>query len=134
MSSTALMLIFSTATQIMELPTGLLESVCYVESTHNIRALHINDGGTDSYGVCQVKYETARWLGYRGSANQLMDPSINIFYAAKLLKKQILRYNGNIEKAVIAYNRGNARNLTQTRYSKKVLTEWRGRYYAKSDF
>jgi soluble lytic murein transglycosylase-like protein len=35
------------------------------------------------------------------------------------------RYNGNVTKAIIAYNRGNAKDLIRTEYSDKVISQWR---------
>lgn len=107
------------------LPHGLLESICYVESGHNPKAIHRNDGGADSIGLCQIKFKTAKWLGFRGKEIDLYKPSVNAYYAAKYLKYQINRYNGNTKKAVIAYNRGNAKSLTDTSYSCTVFKYWR---------
>lgn len=117
--------LFITATAHFNLPPGLLESLCFIESRHEVSAIHRDDGGSDSLGVCQVKYNTAKWLGFKGNEQQLMDPKVNIYYSAKYLSHNLKRYNGNIEKSVIAYNRGSAGNLSRTQYSEKVLTQWR---------
>ena len=87
-------------------------------------AIHYADGKTNSYGVCQIKYETAQQLGFKGTAKQLMEPKNNIKYAAKYLARQLHRYNGNVNKAVIAYNRGHAGTLVTTKYQVAVFTEW----------
>ncbi len=107
------------------LPPGLLSSVCYIESTHRPAAISHNDGGTPSFGVCQVKYKTAKWLGFKGTPSQLMNPEVNIFYAGKYLHYQLKRYHGNTAKAVIAYNFGNAKNLTTSVYQRKVFNRWK---------
>lgn len=107
------------------LPPGLLASLCFVESRHNVSVIHYNDGDANSYGVCQIKLATARELGFRGTPEQLMQPNYNIKYAAKFLHRQILRYHGNVSKAVIAYNRGHAGDLTTTTYQMKVFKQWR---------
>jgi soluble lytic murein transglycosylase-like protein len=107
------------------LPQGLLSSLCYVESTHNVNAIHKDDGRGNSVGVCQIKLETAQWLGFKGTEKQLMDPKTNIYYAAKYLARNSSRYNGDITKAIIAYNIGHAKQLTHTKYSDKVLRQWR---------
>lgn len=117
--------LFITATAHFNLPPGLLESLCFIESRHEVFAIHRDDGGSDSLGICQIKIETARWLGFKGDSQQLMDPKTNIYYSAKYLARNLKRYNGNIEKSVIAYNRGSAGNLSRTQYSEKVLTQWR---------
>lgn len=105
MTNTIVML-FLTATQTYQLPPGLLSSLCYVESKHKIDAVHHDDGNSDSLGICQIKYETAKHLGFKGTKADLMDPKNNITYAAKYLKSQLKRYNGNSPKAVAAYNMG----------------------------
>jgi len=116
-------LFISAATQ-FSLPPGLLDSLCYVESKHDIKAIHFNDGGSNSVGICQIKRSTAKDLGFKGTEEDLMKPEINIYYAAAYLNHQIKRY-GQIEKAVIAYNQGHAGKLTNTKYSKKVFKQWR---------
>lgn len=106
------------------LPPELLSSLCFVESRHKISAIHHDDGGSESLGLCQIKLNTAKSLGFRGTPNQLMEPKYNIKYAAKYLSHQIKRYD-SVKKGVIAYNRGNAKNLTSSRYQVKVFKEWR---------
>lgn len=120
----ALTILFMINTAQFNLPTGLLSSVCFIESSYNINAVHKDDGGTDSLGVCQIKYSTAKWLGFKGSKRDLMEPSVNVYYAAKYLNKNLKRYQQNSVKAIIAYNKGNANNLTTTRYSRRVLRRW----------
>ncbi len=112
-----------TSTQ-FDLPQGLLASVCFIESHHNTQAIHRNDGQGDSLGLCQIKLKTAKFLGFKGTAEQLMEPQINIWYAAKYLSKHYKKY-GNIKKSLIAYNKGNAKGLIRSEYSDKVLTNWR---------
>lgn len=120
--------LFVAATIQFNLPPGLLSSLCFVESKHDVSAIHHDDGSTDSIGVCQVKLKTSQWLGFTGSEKQLLDPKTNIFYAAKYLSKNIKRYDGQIERAVVAYNRGNAKGLLRTNYSDKVINQWRSGY------
>lgn len=116
--------IFIAASVQFNLPPGLLASVCFVETRHDVQAVHFNDGGDDSIGICQLHYTTAQWLGFKGTKAQLLDPSTNIYYAAKYLAKQRNRY-GNVQQAVIAYNQGHAGGLTTTEYQVKVFTVWR---------
>lgn len=123
-SAVALTLLFNTTSAQFNLPKGLLSSLCYIESTHNTKAIHKDDGTGNSVGICQVKLSTAKWLGFTGTEKQLMKPSTNIYYAAKYLNYQIRRYHSTT-RGIIAYNFGNAKNLTSTRYSVKVLRQWR---------
>jgi soluble lytic murein transglycosylase-like protein len=119
-----ILLLFALNAQQQHLPPGLLESVCWVESRHVVSAIHHDDGSGDSLGICQVKYKTAKWLGFKGTEKDLMKPGNNIKVSAMYLRYQINRYK-NVEKALIAYNRGNAKNLTRTKYSIKVINKWR---------
>lgn len=97
---------------------ALLSSLCFVESNHKINAYVHQDGGSPSYGICQVKESTARALGFTGRAEALMDPSVNALYAAKYLKRQHRRYK-SWPKAVSAYNCGRVCN--NKRYVDKVM-------------
>lgn len=108
-----------------QLPAHLLESVCYVESRHRIDVVHYADGSGNSIGICQIKLKTARWLGFRGTEKELMDPEVNIYYAGKYLAWQKKRYKGSIPKSLIAYNIGNAKQLTTSAYYIKVMKQWR---------
>lgn len=121
----ALTALFISASVQFNLPPNLLSSLCYIESRHNISAISLDDGGSNSVGVCQIKLSTAQWLGYKGTEQALMTPRVNIYYAAKFLVKLRDRYGGDINKAIIAYNLGHAGQLTRTKYSDKVITQWR---------
>lgn len=60
-----------------------------------------------SWGLCQVMGQTARELGYKKAIRELIVPSVNIYYAAKLLKQKRKRYpDGTIRDWVAAYNAG----------------------------
>lgn len=115
------MIIFASVTQQFNLPPNMLSAVCFTESSFNISAIHYNDGSTDSYGICQIKLETAQWLGFQGSIEELMRPRTNIYYAGKYLSYNLHRYHGNMHRALTAYNRGNARGLLYSEYSTRVL-------------
>ena len=126
---TTLMLIFAVASQTFNLPPGLLSALCYTESKHNVSAIHLDDGGADSVGVCQLQLRSARGIGFRGSEEDLFDPTLNVHYAAKYLRSQLDRYHGDIRKAVAAYNAGswreNERGLTKNRkYVSAVFKAW----------
>lgn len=54
-----------------------------------------------------------------------MLPRNNVKYAGLYLKYQLNRYHGDVARAVVAYNRGNARHLTSSRYQVRVFKEWR---------
>ena len=121
--------LFLTASHSYHLPPKLLNALCWVESRHNVAAINKMDGHSDSIGICQIKVATAKLVGYTGGANWLQKPSININYAAAYLHKQLVRYDGDIPKAISAYNAGRylasedgkIKNLD---YVSKVLKAW----------
>lgn len=83
----------------------LLYSICLVESKGNVKAFVKHDGASASYGVCQIKLNTARSVGFIGSYNQLMDPSVNALFAAKYIQKHLKRFKA-LMPAISAYNAG----------------------------
>jgi soluble lytic murein transglycosylase-like protein len=84
---------------------AILLAICTHESgLRNVRVAR--DGVSPTYGVCQIKGETAKMLGYEGNPENLMNPAINAKYAALYLKYQYDRYDRNFYKAVAAYNAG----------------------------
>lgn len=98
----------------------VLRAICEVETGHNVKLKRTWDGGSYSYGICQVKLATARAMGFKGTEKQLSSPDTNIEYAAKYLAYQLKRYNGNYEKAIVSYNRGSYSNEGKRSYSGKV--------------
>lgn len=84
---------------------ALLLAICTHESgLKNVTVPH--DGGTPTYGICQVKLGTAQMIGYTGDAAGLLDPSTNAMWAGKYLKYQKNRYAQDWCMAVAAYNAG----------------------------
>jgi soluble lytic murein transglycosylase-like protein len=106
MTAAALTALFLAATATYHLPKGLLPALCFVESHFDTGAINPDDRGGPSRGVCQVQERTARFLGFTGTVEQLMDPRTNIKYAARYLRYQLRRYQGDVVKAVAAYNSG----------------------------
>lgn len=89
----------------MKVSGALLLAICSSETDlTNVTVYH--DGGSPSYGVCQVKYKTAHMLGFKGKAADLVDPRVNAQWAASYLKYQLDRYSGDWCKATAAYNAG----------------------------
>lgn len=102
MTLTAIILM---AAKVAKVSPELLLAICMHESNlKNIMVPH--DGGSPTYGVCQVKLDTAKMLGYNGNGQGLMNPVENAKWAAEYLKWQHKRYEGNWCKTVSAYNSG----------------------------
>lgn len=92
-----------------DVPVELLSAICFVESSHRSTVVNKNDGGSDSIGLCQVKYETAKQMGFIGNAKDLSNAFLNSIYAAKYLRHQLSRYGSNWLLAISAYNAGTAK-------------------------
>jgi soluble lytic murein transglycosylase-like protein len=99
----------------------LLSAICFVESSHMPHKINHMDGNSDSLGLCQIKFKTAKWMKFKGTQRELMQPKVNARFAAKYLKYQLNRYNGNIMKAVAAYNAGHYKEHKNCQYTFKVF-------------
>lgn len=93
------------AAKVVGISPTLLLAICTHESGLKNTYTH-KDGGSPSIGVCQIKYRTAQLMGHKGSEQDLLNPKINANYAAKYLKWQHQRYEGDYMKATAAYNSG----------------------------
>lgn len=83
----------------------LLLAIC----THESRLKNVlveRDGDSPTFGICQIKYETAKMMGFSGKEKDLMIPQINAKWAAIYLKFQFDRYDENWHMAAAAYNSG----------------------------
>lgn len=112
----------------------LLMAVCSVESNHT-NVINVKDGNSASYGICQVKYSTAKMLDKNITITDLMKPEVNIRISAMYLKKQLNRYNC-VDSAIAAYNAGRVKynkrgDLVNRRYVSKVKLHLKTKPWAK---
>lgn len=68
--------------KLYEIPESLIHRVVHRESRYNPKAY--NRAGY--FGLMQIKYNTAKSMGYEGPASGLLDAETNIKYAAKYLR------------------------------------------------
>ena len=87
--------------QMNGLPEGLVHRVVIRESRCNPRAM--NHG---ALGLMQIKYPTARAMGYTGSPSGLLDPETNLTYAVRYLAGAYRVAGGNANRAVANYAHG----------------------------
>lgn len=119
--------VIKNAARFVGVDEDLLLAICWTESSFRPRS--VMDGPTMSYGLCQVKLETAQHLDWvynhkvKATAERLKNDYVNAFYAAKLIRFNLFRYKGNIARAVEAYNRGHSRDV-RTPYVKKVMKDY----------
>lgn len=121
-------------------PPELLLAVCWTETNHR-NVISFSDGGSPSYGVCQIKFQTARLVDKKVHPSDLFHPYTNARLAGLYLRRQLGRYRYNWGCASIAYNRGNAHNfcprfdnsdnMKHTEYSKRVQEALRNRPWTR---
>lgn len=93
------------AAKAAKVPGAILLAICMHET--GLKNITVQkDGGSPTYGTCQVKYDTAAMLGYEGKPEGLENEKENAKWAAVYLRYQYDRYNGDWCKAVSAYNAG----------------------------
>lgn len=93
------------AAKAVKVSGALLLAICTQESNLT-NAMVLHDGGSPSYGVCQLKYETAKMVGFKGRKQDLMDVKTNATFAAKYLAYQQTRYGNDWVKIASSYNAG----------------------------
>ena len=82
-------------------PVELVHRVIMRESRYNPRAV-----SKGNYGMMQIRLQTARSLGYTGTARGLLDPETNLTYAVKYLAGAYRVAGGNQNRAVAYYAGG----------------------------
>lgn len=112
----------------LKISPKLLIALCSTESDLR-NVINYNDGPTHSYGICQIKLETAREFMPTIHTHHLMIPEVNSLLAGSYLARQLNRYDGNICYAISAYNMGTAKlnkkgNFVNYKYVRKVLKRY----------
>jgi len=107
---------------------ALLLAVCTVESHLQPHVVNVHDGGSPSYGLCQIKLRTARHYYGKMNASELLNASINAHIAAKILRDNLYRYDYDMDCAIAAYNRGSCKKvdgkISNQGYVKKVKRKY----------
>ena len=80
---------------------GFLMGTAKRESGYNPRASH-----RGNLGLMQIRYGTARAMGYTGSASGLLDANTNLAYAVPYLANAYKVAGGNQDRAVSLYSGG----------------------------
>ena len=82
---------------------AIVMAMAYRESGFNAEA--IGDGG-DSYGLLQIQPRWHYGRMERLGCTDLIDPFQNVTVAVDYLAEQLERYDGDMAKALVAYNAG----------------------------
>jgi soluble lytic murein transglycosylase-like protein len=83
------------------LPAALVRLVIRRESNFNPRAVY-----RGNYGLMQIRLGTARALGYRGTAEGLLDPATNMTYGVSYLAGAYRAAHGDEARTLVLYSRG----------------------------
>jgi soluble lytic murein transglycosylase-like protein len=98
-------------------PTWFALRIAQVESGYNPGAR----GAAGEIGVFQLKCQTARGLGYRGSCGGLYNAATNIQYGLKHLSLAVRSSRGNLRLAASKHNGGLGRKRLVPRYVAMVF-------------
>lgn len=91
------------------LPKPLARAVVKVESTWNPRLT----GAAGEVGLMQIKFETARHLGYQGTREQLYEPATNVKWGMRYLAGAWKLAGGDECGTVLRYQAGHgAKTMT----------------------
>jgi soluble lytic murein transglycosylase-like protein len=84
-----------------DVPENLVHHVVRRESNYNPNAVH-----RGNWGLMQIRYNTARGLGYDGTPNGLLDAETNLKYAVKYLRGAWIVAEKDASKADWLYRTG----------------------------
>jgi soluble lytic murein transglycosylase-like protein len=93
------------------LPADIADAVVHVESNYDPSAI----GGVGEIGLMQIRPETAAMLGFRGSAEDLAKPEINIHYGVTYLSKAWRLANGDLCRTLMKYRAGHGEEVMTPR-------------------
>jgi len=99
--SAEVMYLISKYSRTYDVPEKLVHRVVKSESSYNPGARN-----GPYYGLMQLLPETARTMGHRGSAQDLLDAETNLKYGVKYLRGAYLVSRGHHERAIGWYRRG----------------------------
>lgn len=84
-----------------QVPNSLVQRVIVRESSHRPDARN-----GPYYGLMQINPTTARTMGHRGPASQLLDADTNLRYGVKYLRGAYIVADGDPDGAISWYSRG----------------------------
>lgn len=83
------------------IPFSLADAVIRIESRYNPRAAHAGN-----LGLMQIRHQTARGMGYSGSASGLLDAETNARYGMKYLAMAYRMAGGDTCRTIMKYQSG----------------------------
>jgi len=106
-----------TASKLSGVEPELIAGHIMAESAYRPDATHVDADGGISYGLMQVRLDTAQRLLGRPELTPsiLLDPKTNILAGTKIIQNNLIKYK-NGPDAIAAYNAGIPRKNTQGQY------------------
>jgi soluble lytic murein transglycosylase-like protein len=83
------------------LPESFVHRIVLRESRYHPGLVH-----NHCFGLMQIKYATAREMGFKGPASGLLDPQINLTYAVPYLANAYRLADGDENRAVVLFSSG----------------------------
>ena len=84
---------------------------------------------TDDYGLMQINAANHEWLNEEYRCADMMNPYQNVFCGVSIISSYIERYDGDLTKALMAYNMGDpgaqeawSNGVTSTSYAADILS------------
>ena len=88
-------------------PVPLIKAIMRAESNFNPMAKRHEANVNDySYGLMQVRCDTAKWMGYSGECEDLLNPETNIQVGTKFIAYLQRQFTNDTERVIAAYNAG----------------------------
>ena len=94
-------------------PVALANAVVRVESNYNPQAT----GSAGEVGLMQIKYQTARGLGYAGTRSGLYDPATNLEWGMRYLAGAHRLAGGSLCGTLAKYQGGHGTRGTRTSFN-----------------
>lgn len=83
-------------------PMGLVIAMIDKESTFRVSVV----SATDDYGLMQINVINHEWLSEQYGITDFLDPYQNVFCGIKILSGHLENYDGDLSRALMAYNMG----------------------------
>lgn len=83
-------------------PMGLVIAMIDKESTFRASVV----SATDDYGLMQINVINHEWLSEQYGITDFLDPYQNVFCGIKILSGHLENYDGDLSRALMAYNMG----------------------------
>lgn len=107
-----------------EVPITLILAMIETESNFNPEII----SSTNDYGLLQINKVNHEWLRKSYRIADMLNPYQNVFCGIKIIGTYVKKYNGDINKALMAYNMGDygakkawQNGIISTKYSLKIM-------------